>query len=230
MSVTLANIKSRALQLADMENSTFVDSTAELLSYINASYLELYDLIVQSYEDYYLTSTMFTLADSDNGLSVLPTDFYKIKGMDYSNSGQYVTIQPFQWNRRNRRSAVSRSGLFTDMGLSYRIVGNYIHIEPRDNAVGTYQMWYVPALTQLVLDADVVDSVMTRAGWEEYIVIDVARKMLRKEESDTNALSQMKEEMKARIVDSAADRDVGSPNRVQDVRSYRDDYNGDEWR
>ena len=53
---TEATLRSRARRMADMENSTFV-SDAEIRDYINSAYAELYDLVIEKYEDYYVSST-----------------------------------------------------------------------------------------------------------------------------------------------------------------------------
>ena len=66
------------------------------------------------------------------------------------------------------------------------MMGSNLRIQPTDNAVGSYQMWYVPTLTALSSDSDTVDSVMTRAGWEEYVIIEAAIKCLAKEELPNN--------------------------------------------
>ena len=116
---TLADIKNRARRRADMVNSQFI-SDAELLDFINASYAELYDLIVQTYEDYFVTSTTFTLTSSDAGVYTLPSNFYKLKGVDYELGGNYTTIYPFKWNTRNLRQRDINRLYAGDYDLSYK--------------------------------------------------------------------------------------------------------------
>jgi hypothetical protein len=213
-SATLSDLQTRARQRSDMVNSSFI-SDAELLSMINASYAELYDLMVQTYEDYYITSSTFTLTSSDNGIEALPADFSKLKGVDYSVGGDYITLYPYNWNTRNSRQYNRR--VRTDYNRTYKILGSDLRIEPRDNATGDYQLWYIPSFTPLVATTDTVDSQMTRNGWEEYIVVDVAIKMLAKEESNTAHLEREKKALKQRIESAAGDRDADQPEYVSDV-------------
>lgn len=217
---TLSDLKTRVRQRADMENSAYIGDT-ELASYINASYAELYDIVVNSYEDYYVTGpTAFSLTTSDAGVYALPSTLYKLKGVDYSLGGDWVPLEPYKWNERGQsRGAFVRGATLRDR--SYRMVGANLRMEPADNAVGSYQIWYVPAYTALSADASVVDTLMTRNNWEEYIVIDAAIKCLAKEESNTAHLVEAKEAIRRRIVASASERDADAPESITDVRGRR---------
>jgi hypothetical protein len=201
-----------------MENSAFV-SDSELLYYVNASYQELYDLVLQSYEDYFVTSTTFTI--SSGSTYSIPATFYKLKGLDLLLGSDYVNLEPYSWSGRNV-NALHRSR--TD--LRYRLVGDNIQIVPEDNAVGSYRLWYVPVVTELVSASDTINTNLSRMGWDDYIAIDCAIKMREKEESDTSGLERMKARMIARIVASSANRDSGSPGQISDVRGGTD---GDIW-
>ena len=211
--VTLADLRTRCRERADQEESEFVSAT-ELLSYINASYAELYDILVSKFEDYYTLSTTTTIASGSNTFS-LPTDFYKLRGLDYKLSAtDWQTVQKFNFSERNsvnRSISRSRSG---DKAVEYRIVGSTMHIEPADNAAGTYRIWYTPAYTPLTEETDTVDGVN---GWEEYIIIDVAIKMMAKEESSTTHLEREKAAMLNRIESMAQNRDSGAPESISDV-------------
>lgn len=214
--VTLADIKTQARQRADMENSEFI-SDSELLSYINSSYAELYDLIVSRFEDYYVESTELTIT-SGNSTITLPSDFYKLKGLDrkYGSSTEYCTVERFDWKSRNQRnSSVARSSLGVS-NTSYRIVKDEIRILPEADAPGTYRLWYIPTFTRLSDDADTVDGVN---GWEEYIVIDAAIKMMQKEESDVSVLAAQKNMIVKRVEDMAQQRDADMPETISDVQS-----------
>lgn len=54
-------------------------------------------------------------------------------------------------------------------------------------------------------------------GWENYIVVDVARKMLDKEESDSRHLTAEKKEILGKLEQLARNRDSGEPEQVTDV-------------
>lgn len=223
MTVTLSELKSRARQAADMENSTFIGDT-ELLRFINGSYQELYDLIIDTYEDYYVTSESFTLATADAGVRALSATFYKLRGLDYLQGGQYMTVMPYNWNDRNTyANTVTWPAL---SGLAYRLMGSNLRLEPYDNSDGTYRLWYVPTLTKLSADADVVDSIITRAGWEEFIVVDAARKMRQKEESSVDTLVTEKKALIQRIMAAAVNRDADQAFVISDSRRDEVGYYG----
>lgn len=212
--VTLAQLRTRCRELSDMENSTFV-SDSEILSYINASYAELYDLLVSRNEDYYTTSTNLTI--SSGNTVALPTDFYKNRGVDIrldSSGNSWSAVPKFNFNNRNTRNANVSKLLSGQFNVSYRIVGSDLHITPTDNATGTYRLWYIPVYTPLSADGDTVDGI---SGWEEYIVVDVAMKMLSKEESSINHLVMMKKGLIDRIEAMAQNRDMDQPETVSDV-------------
>ena len=52
------------------------------------------------------------------------------------------------------------------------------------------------------------------SGWEEFVIVSAAIKAIIKEESDPSALMAQKGELKQRIIEVAADRDIGKPNHV----------------
>ena len=219
MATTLSNIRDRCRQRADMVNSQFVSDT-ELLNFINASYAELYDLLVQTYEDYFVTSETFTLTTSDSGIRALPSGFYKLKGVDYSIGGEFVTLYPYNWNTRNRWQRSTNRYNLRGSDRKYKILGSNLRIEPRDDATGSYQLWYVPSYTALADDADNISSIITQNNWEEYIVIDAAIKMLEKEESNTAHLEREKKAFIKRVESAAGERDVDQPERVSDVGTH----------
>ena len=227
MTVTLSTLKSRARQAADMENSAFIGDT-ELTNMINASYMELYDLIVDVHEDYYVTSTTFTLTTASAGVYALPADFYKLRGLDYQLGTDYVTVYPFQWPRRNQLNRALRSTWVGQVEIGYRMMGSNLRIEPNDSATGNYRLWYIPSLTLLSSDSDTLDTLITRAGWEEYIVVDAARKMRVKEESAVDSMDRAKAMLIRRIEEAASDRDADQPQAVNDV-SYASSVYGRGW-
>lgn len=203
--VTLADLKTRCRERADMVDSDFIEDS-ELLSYINASYAELYDILVSKFEDYYTLDPVGFTISSGNTYN-LPADFYKLRGVDLSLNGRWIPVPKFNFQDRNRTNR-------TAYKQRYRIIGNKLHISPTDNANGTYQLWYIPAYTLLSLDSDELDGVN---GWEEYVVIDVAIKMLAKEESSTTQLEREKDAMLRRITNMAENRDIDQPETVTDV-------------
>ncbi len=217
MASTLAELKTRVRERCDMENSTFI-SDSELTTYINESYAELYDLIIATYEDYYTVEVDLTASNQD-GVLTLPSDFYKLRGLDRSlgsSNEDYITVYKYNFNERNvKDSAPHRLRAAQGLYVEYRIVKNEIKLTPKASSDGDYRLWYMPQIAFLVDGTDTVDA---PAGFDEYIVIDAAIKCLVKEESDTMALDRAKALMTKRINDMAVNRDADQPEAISDTQ------------
>lgn len=216
MTVSLTQLTTRSKQLADMVGSSFVGST-EWTDYINSGYGELYDLIVASFEDYFTTTASSTIT-TGNTFS-LPSAFYKIRGLDYLVGTQYVNCTQFNFNDRNTQSTWKSPALYNQSGRQYRIVADTVYIVPADQAAGTYQVWYVPALTPLSAGGDLLPTSLTKFGWEEYICLYAAERALNKQESDVTVISKQRAELAARIVKMAENRNIDQPERITDLQS-----------
>lgn len=213
MIVTLAKIRERVRARADMKNSEFVEDS-ELNEYINASYQELYDILVGSFEDYYtLPPVSFSISSGD--YFELPENFYKLRGVDCAlDNNNFYTMSPFDFNRRNRTGQSLSRLEYIQYDKNYRIIGNRLYITPAERAQGNYRIWYIPQASTLTSDSSTLDGIN---GWEEYVVVDAARKCLDKEETDTSSLIREKEMLRQRITAASARRDAGAPKTISDV-------------
>lgn len=216
--LTLAELRTATRQRADMVNSQFV-SDAELNSYINQSYFELYDLLVSKYGDNYYVAPPYTFqTDGTNYQYALPTSplMYKLLGVDLqlaNTPDSFVTIRPFEMIDRNRYAVPNFQSFYGLTNLRYRINGNNIWFTPIPAANQTIRLWYIPRMTTLTADTDTVDGI---SGWTEYIICDAAMKCMQKEESDVSVLMAEKQMLIKRIEAMAESRDVGSPAKVSD--------------
>lgn len=230
--MSLAELRTAVLQRIDRLQNQNVPSpfftTQELNSYINQSYFELYDLLVQKYGDDYYIKTPFTLIATDgiNYLYDLPDDFYKLAGLDLllANSiNSAVTILPFMRGDRNRYSVPNFQSFYGVTNLRYRLNGGKLWLTPIPAANQTIQMIYIPKMTTLVADGDLVDGI---SGWTEYIIVDCAIKCLTKEESDASVFVMQKEALIQRIESVAGGRDAGNPPTVLDVQYQEMNFPG----
>jgi len=216
MAVTLTQLTTRSKQLADMVNSSFIGST-EWTDYINAGYAELYDLIVAAFEDYFTTTTTSTIT-TGNTIS-LPAAFYKLRGLDYSLNGSYVNCTQFGFSERNMQSTWRSTALYNRAGRQYRIVGDTLYIVPEDMAAGTYQLWYIPAITPLSGGSDTIPTSLSKFGWEEYICLYAAERAQNKQENDVSVLQAQRQQLIARITSMAANRNVDQPEKITDLQA-----------
>jgi hypothetical protein len=226
MSITLAQLRERSRERADMEESQFVDDT-ELNYYINSSIAELHDILVQSYgEDYYVEETTFTTVGGQESYelsTIFPNnDFYKLRALDAKlNGDDYFTLKPFNFNERNR---FQHFGVWDYIGITnvrYRLVGNKLRLSPAPDSNIEVRVWYIPKSTELVDDTDTFDDINYYA---EYVIVDAAIKMLNKEESDVSVLMAQKADLKRRIEESSKNRDAGEPESISDIYIENDDF------
>jgi hypothetical protein len=216
--LTLSQIRSSAQQRADMVNSQFL-TTDEWNFNINQSLASLYDILVQKYGDDYFVAAPYILATNGTSfLYPLPTDFLKLLGVDLALSNtqdSFVTIRPFQFSDRNRYAVPNFQSFYGVTNLRYRLQGGNLWFTPVPSGGQTIRVWYIPRVTNLVLDTDTSDGF---GGWLEYVIVDAAVKALAKEKTDTSQLELAKQQLVQRIESAAENRDAGNPQRVGDTQ------------
>jgi len=221
--MTLLQLRDAAKDRADMVNSTFI-TDATWNQYLQQSAYELYDILIQKYGDTYFVRTppyTFT-TDGINELFALPSDFYKLIGLDLALPGvpaRWVTIRPFQMAERNRNWGLLPIPAYGWTTLRYRLHGDSLWFTPVPQSGLSFRMWYIPRSAEMASDTSTLDGV---SGWTEYVIVDAAIKALVKEESDPSALMAAKAGLLERIEAAAENRDAGAGQRVQDVLSLQD--------
>lgn len=234
--LSLSELRMRSQQRADRVNSNFV-TTAEWNFFINQSLFELYDLLVTSYEDYFVATPIQFTTDGNTSLYDLPNGtltfvnantgasgyqappYYKLKGVDLginNANNAFVTIKKFNFIDRNKylypNSASTIYGVFN---LQYRVLGSQIEFIPTPTANQPIRIWYVPRLTQLLQETDMTTAGVS--GWLQYVIVRAAKYALDKEESSTASLDQEIAFLKQRIEESAVNRDEGQPDTISNV-------------
>lgn len=204
--VSLDTLRTRIRQRSDNEHtgSSFVTDT-ELTQLINTSYQELYGHLVRA--GLHMNESVGTITADGSGTYQMPTDYYSILGVFRIEGGNKYRLA--------RHSVRHRVGTGqTGTATSYRIVGTDVELSPRPLS-GDYEIIYVPVPGELEDDDDLMDGVL---GWEEYVVIDVAIKVLQKEESDVTTLLRERERLLLRIQEEAAAEEMTESWTVADVR------------
>ncbi len=204
---TLAALRTKVRQRADIEDSNFIDDT-ELNGYISASYAVLYQELVNSGLAYFASSEDFAVVAGTASYAVHASHMSTV-GVDWQEAaGKYRPL------RRLMPKEVDWFPERATPSIGYILNGVNVVLYPTPGAAGTYRHRYVPAPADLTADADVVNGV---AGWEEIIVNDAARKCLMKEESDTFAIERELDRQWARLEVAKAARYVEDGPRVVDV-------------
>lgn len=231
---TLANIRTAAAQRADQPTptaTTFVSLT-EYLTLINASCQNLWDKLIEAYgEDYEVATAFSVTTDGANDHFALATDFYRLLGVDLLVSGTgassiWVSLKRFNFSDRNRYNAASFILRLGQTNLRYRISGNNVWFAPFPPSGTVTRIWYAPRFTPLVNDGDSFDGFN---GWEEWIVNDVALKILSKEESDMSGVQALQSVQNDRLASIMQNRDAGSPSTMIDMdasNGFGDSFGG----
>lgn len=234
--MSLGQIRLQAQQTADRVNSQFVSMT-EWNAFINNAMFELYDLLVTTYEDYFMAAPAIfstngsafqyslpngTLTFQDNnGSNFVPQAIYKLQGVDLavsSANNAWVSVNKFNFiDRNNYIYPNSSSTIYGVFNMRYRMLGDKIEFTPTPSSGQRIRLWYIPRLQQLLKDTDLT-SIGT-SGWLRYVIVRAAKYALDKEESDSSKLDQELIFLKKRIEESAMNRDSGQPDKISDIRS-----------
>lgn len=232
--INLGMMRYQAQLKSDQLNSNFL-TTDEWNININKSMFELFDILtIKDGENYVLASPYtisttgaknYPLPDGSTNFNVgnvTPPAVYKLLGIDCGvavGNNAWVTLPRYNWIDRNRfvypQLQANALGVFN---LSYRQMGNSLYFIPNPSAGQYIQVWYVPIMTMLLQDTDMLS--FSISGWDEYVIIDAAIKAATKEESWdlVNSLKADKAAILMRIETTAANRDQGQPNTISDTR------------
>jgi hypothetical protein len=220
---SLSSLITRSRRRADQENSTFC-TDAEVTDYINEAIAELHEMMVNEYELYYVSSTSFSLptghADGDN-VKDLPNNFWKALGCDFASGGVTRRIRRYMFQERNvYESPMLKQGYMAD--TFFIIQGDQIRFIPESPPGGTVTLWWIPEPQQFDPGSPsdqlyTVDKALAN-GFERFLVLDAAIKMLQKEESDTQILVAEREGVRHRLMLAAKDRTPGESRAIADVK------------
>jgi hypothetical protein len=185
--MTLDEIRTKVRERADIVNSQFI-TDPELDGYINQSYFELYDLLIQKYGDnYYVKSASFTTDGSSSQYPLLRgqlsgamfvdgqtsyppgvPDFYKLLGVDLQLAGgspeAYFTIKPFNFAERNKYAVPNMQSFYGLTNLRYRLNGDNLLFTPLPSAGQNIRYWYIPRPVEMVSAATMSISVSAGIG------------------------------------------------------------------
>lgn len=241
--INLGYLRYQSKLKADKLNSEFLTKD-EWDFNINQSTFELYDILVTKFGDDYFLATPYVFSTTGapsyplpdgsstyiNSLNQTAPAVYKLLGVDCGvavGNNAWVTLPRFNWIDRNKfvypQLQANALGVFN---LSYRQMGNNLEFIPRPAGGQYIQVWYVPQMTQLLQDTDML--AFSISGWSELVIVDAAIKALMKEESfeQAAALQTRKQFLLERIETTSANRDVGQPNSVSDTRSNTGFFDG----
>lgn len=206
----------------------FFDDQNELIPYINSSAGEMYDLLINTYDDYQL-KTANLIIDGSVGPNFcnLPSDFLKPRGVDIIiDSIQPYSVREFNFQERNRWANTIFRGPSGPFNVRYRVQDGYFFVEPITAAPGEYTLWYNPSFTNFTEATDTIPLFMSNNSWFEYIVLDVCIKMKDKLELDSSAYERKKEPLRERIIAMSRGRAQAAGKTISRIRYEADDVFG----
>lgn len=224
--VTLTTLRARARVTADKVNSTFVDDTATGLdAFINEGHQILHGKLVDALDEEYVEKE-YTFSTVANQVDyALPSDFFKLYGVDMTIGGIPRSLSEYTRPERNAFNftrASSRQAWWSATIPHYRLTGSNLRILPIPSDVTPCNLLYAPEATLLTLPSD---SVNYPNGWERYIVLYAAIRMLAAEEQQNSVLEKALGAIEQEIELTKERRDLASPKQVVDM----DRVNFERW-
>lgn len=213
--VTLVVIRDKIRDRGEFDSTDYFPSS-QLNEWINDSIAAFYDELVKADPARYLEQGNITVVSGTEDYA-LPSDFYKLVGVDLldSNSASgYRQMDRFMWNERHLYHG--DKGNKYDAMYEIRNSRLYIHPSPTWALTDGIRVNYIPTAPSLSSDSDTWDTINL---WVEWVILDVCEKCAIKEDSSTQAkyFRSQRDTVLGRIL-SSAEADNAKPRRVTNVR------------
>lgn len=216
------DLQTYARQRIGIEQNQAIQDT-ELQMYLNMSLGSLDSILTTIYEDYRLTK--FLAVIGGNNTIPLPSDFQKLRAVDFGAPGAWVTIYLYGLQERNRFNNPI-GNMFAPYGnqaaRKIRVMDRKIYVEPENIASGQYQIWYTPKYQQLVLPTDPLPTAMDTEGFIEYAVASTGVKVFSKLLLDATSFMQEVKYYEDMVRNGAKNRMSNGPKCVQNIRNIPD--------
>jgi hypothetical protein len=177
-SVLVSAIMAGARRRADDDvDKALTQDDPELISYIDQAYGAYYDVLVSADPEYYQVETSFSTV-AGTKLYALPTNWSGTKHVDRLEGQRYIELGRLQPHERN---------YYAEPGLPcrYRVEQGQLALYRTPSSVITIRHTYVPVWTALTADTQTIDGLL---GNEDLIEIEVAIRLLEKEDIDVSGL------------------------------------------
>ena len=194
--VTLTNLREDVRQRCDLpaySTSTFITETA-VTRMINVSLQSLYAKLMEAWGEGYFTTSASLATVADTATTALPSDFVKLTKLVWlRGTDDVVDVHLAQSDDYGFTQWASRAW---DRPL-YRLRQGTILWVPKPNQVYNLVCEYVQAPADLSSGGDTFDA---GPGWDEYVVLDVARKVFERQDKDARHFIAARNEVERNIV------------------------------
>ncbi len=221
--VTFLQMQNDTLLYADQRPGCLPQhiNPTELKRLINTACREYWDLLVGIRgREYFATST--TLAVVGNTATYnLPATLFQLLSVTLEwDARTHEPVRPID-GTQNRATYVNLGIWTPGSGKAYELRGSQtgpmvIDFLPTPTSAVTVRVRYVPVMTDLVNDADTIDTVN---GWDKLPCMKAALEMLsiKGSSKQRDALKELYVEQLNRITELAGERDASEPGQVRDV-------------
>ena len=203
---TFGQLKSSVQRAGELEHSADVDGTV-LGEIVNDALTETRELLVDAWEDYFTTSaSQAVVAGTDT--YALPTTFAKLRKIDLqlgAGTGRFAKLRPHDLSASQYFGPPSAvAGRYR-----YRMQAGNLVLVPVPTTSESLVIYFIPIVTELVLDADVVTF---RVPLEQKLVLQVALfDVLERQELDTSGVERRIDRLTSKVIDAASNRDASEP-------------------
>ena len=230
--VTLAKLLLRVRRRANLEGHLDAFPDAEVTDEINVSIADWWDLVrLTTWMGQYQRKAWPITTSNGKSLYDLAPNHGAIISVDANIQGNSYSISamPYGEEQRNMFRLVPYVGWnFGIQSVWYQQQGNAINFLP--SPTGNYQVVvnYTPTAPVLSQASDFLDTVN---GWEEWIVLDTAIKLLIKAGmvEAIGPLEARRQEQATRIHHAAANADMNQAEGVHEVAAYSGYGVGGNW-
>lgn len=230
---TCLQLETEARQRADKVGSTFRDS-ATIKRYLSASCRLLVSKLERISDYWATTATIATVANTQT--TATPADLWKVLALRTTLSGVRVRLDEASIDEIDIE--VTPTGWLAGDKPRYRVRGSLFYWVPIPTAVHSITLDYVPttifrnaalaAISEFTADADTFDGIF---GWEQWVVLDTAAKMLSDEgKGDTaQVLRAEQQQVEAELVQAASHRSGEDAPKIRDNWRGGSDFEVEPW-
>lgn len=212
--------KARALLNEELDQTrSFPDNTSSfwkdstLIKYYNMVQEEVQNMMVQSYEDYFVTQTFLNITDGCAGYQI-PSGTIKIRRVEDARNTTPTEIRPVTIN--NKEVISSELGTAISIGGGYYLKGNQLVLTdtPAFTNASAIQVYYVKRLID-VTASDGVSEIPNE--YHNVFVYGIYRLALIQEQADPTFATIEYEKQLNKIKTYCENRQVQRPRRVKSV-------------
>ncbi len=225
--VSLTDLKERARQRSNLEGALAFITDLEMDGLVNLAVASFVDEVRGTTWNGTYSRSPYTFATvSGQRAYPLPTNFLSLLSVDVSIAGgsPVLSVRSYQEEERNAfRSMPLLGGWGASQPIYYQLQETDISFIPTPEGAYSVTLNYVPTAPVLSDPDDAIDSIN---GWEEYIVLHVAIRMLIKDgQLDVvPVLSGLLEQERQRIRGMAPRRDQQFAERVHVIENVGNDW------